>query len=122
MARILQARTGLAVVEYGFLDADAPTIPEGVDRCVSRGAREIIVLLNFLNSGKHVARDIPMILEDCRKKHPGIQILMTPPIGMHPGIADLFVDLIARSQDKGKELFYHDESRSKGNPGERTHL
>ena len=48
---ILRQRLPRRIVEFAFLEIEAPNIPEGIDKCVSQGAAEIVVTLNFLNSG-----------------------------------------------------------------------
>ena len=90
----LRKKVALPVFEYAFLEIESPSIPEGIERCVKQGASEIIILLNFLNSGKHVDVDIPAIVATVQKKHPAVKIRITKPIGQHPGIDDLFIDLI----------------------------
>lgn len=90
----LKIRTDFSILDYAFLEIEKPSIPEGIERCIHNGAREIVVLLNFLNSGRHVDVDIPAIVDECRKKHPNVQIKISRPVGQHPGIVDLFRDLI----------------------------
>ena len=94
LAQDIRQRSGASIVEFAFLDVDKPTIPEGIESCVKQGATEITVLQNFLNSGNHVLHDIPAIVADAKKKFPGLTFKMTPPIGRHPKIPDLFLDLI----------------------------
>lgn len=94
LVETLRRKSGVEILEYAFLELESPSIPEGVEHCVRRGATEIVVLLNFLNSGQHVLRDIPKIVEEARKKYPQIRFRITEPIGQHPKIADLFLDLI----------------------------
>lgn len=94
LTELLKKKSGAAIAGHAFLEADTPSIPEGIDRCAAQGAREIVILLNFLNSGKHVLSDIPALVEEARKRHPGIQIRVTPPIGTHPRIGDLFLEWI----------------------------
>ena len=90
----IQKKSGIPLGEAAFLETDTPSIPEGIERCVSRGVREIIVLLNFLNSGRHVLEDIPALVEAAKKKHPDIVFRVTPPVGTHPAITDLFLSWI----------------------------
>lgn len=94
LTALLKEKSQAAIAECAFLEADSPSIPEGIDLCAKRGARQIVVLLNFLNSGKHVLTDIPALVEEARKRHPGIEIRVTPPIGTHPRIGDLFLEWI----------------------------
>ncbi len=90
----LRKRRLAPIIEYAFLEIEQPSIPEGIDLCKKKGAKEIIILLNFLNSGKHVDEDIPQILREARKKYPDVKILMTQPITRNQKIVDLFADLI----------------------------
>lgn len=82
------------IIEFAFLELENPSIPDGIKICIDKGATQITVLLNFLNSGRHVDVDIPLIVQQARLKFPGISILISKPIGQHPGIVNLFLDLL----------------------------
>ncbi len=97
----LKKRTGVAIFEYAFLEIEHPDIPQGLDSCVAKGASEVVVLLNFLNSGRHVNEDIPEIVRQARQKHPQVRFCMTVPVGQHPQIAELFSDLIQNPASLG---------------------
>lgn len=90
----LKSKSGMALFESGFLEQQRPTIPEAIDACVHRGATEILVLLNFLNSGKHLDEDIPRIVHAARQQYPGLKFTLTQPIGRHPEIGELFLQTI----------------------------
>lgn len=94
MANLLRRKSGISVVEYAFLEVAEPSLPAGIESCVRQGAAEIILLLNFLNTGRHVSQDIPAIIEEARKKYPKIKFDLKPPIGCHPKLADLFLELL----------------------------
>ena len=90
----LKQRSGISIFEYAFLDIMPPSIPQGIDACVARGATEIVVLLNFLNTGRHVDENIPSIIDEARKKYPAVTFRVTKPVGRHDQITDLFLDMI----------------------------
>ena len=90
----LKRKSKVPIFEFAFLEIERPSIPEGIRKCVDSGAREIRVLLNFLNSGRHVDRDIPRIIRDARTRYPKIKFTITRPVGQHPEIAGLFLDLL----------------------------
>jgi sirohydrochlorin ferrochelatase len=94
LVEILRQRSGNHNIGFAFLEIEHPSIPEGIELCVSRGAREIILLLNFLNSGKHVDEDIPAIVTAARRKYPHIDIKISLPVGQHSGILNLFLDMM----------------------------
>jgi len=62
------------------------------ERCVRRGAKEIIVLPYFLHFGVHLREDIPEILRENVRKHPEIRLVL----GKHLGYDDALVDLVAK--------------------------
>jgi len=90
----LRQRLPGTIVEFAFLEIEPPSIPEGIDKCVSQGAAEIVVTLNFLNAGRHVNDDIPAIVSEAKKKYPLIKFSLSQPVGQHPQIPNLFIDLI----------------------------
>ena len=94
LASVLQAETGIGIFEIAFLEIEQPDIHLGIDICVQKGAKEIMVLLNFLNSGRHVQKDIPSIVKESQEKHPHITMKISQPVGQHPGIKDIFINLI----------------------------
>jgi sirohydrochlorin ferrochelatase len=91
---ILRQRLPNDIVEFAFLEIEPPSIPEGIDQCAAQGASQIIVTLNFLNAGRHVNDDIPAIVGQAQKKYPKIKFVISQPVGQHPQIPDLFIDLI----------------------------
>ncbi len=91
--RLRKAKAG-DIVEFAFLELESPTIPEGIDICVSKGASRVTVLLNFLNSGRHVDVDIPRIVAEAQRIYPSVLISITKPVGQHPDIEKLFLDLL----------------------------
>lgn len=91
---VLKKRSGLSIFHYAFLEIESPSIAEGIDLCVKDGATQIVVLLNFLNAGKHVDTDIPRIVAESQREYPNVKISITKPVGQHPGIHDLFLQLI----------------------------
>jgi len=96
--RRLKEQSDIKIIEYAFLEIAHPNIPEGIDVCVEKGATEVIILLNFLNAGKHVDEDIPRIVGDARVKYPDVAFTITQPLGKHDQIVKLFLDLIANSE------------------------
>ncbi|MCR4338099.1 MAG: CbiX/SirB N-terminal domain-containing protein [Candidatus Omnitrophica bacterium] len=90
----LRQKTSVAIVEYAFLEIESPSIPQGVEQCIRKGATEVIVALNFLNAGKHVNEDIPRIVKECQRKYPHVKISVTSPIGQDEGIVEIFLRMI----------------------------
>ncbi|MFW2372208.1 MAG: sirohydrochlorin chelatase [Gammaproteobacteria bacterium] len=81
------------IVEAGFLELGEPLIPDGIKRCVERGATSVIVLPYFLNSGTHVVTDVPEIVNETQKHYPEVDIK----VSKHLGASDLMMDLLISS-------------------------
>jgi sirohydrochlorin ferrochelatase len=97
LAARLSAKLKSPVFEYAFLEVDKPSIPEGLEACVRRGATEITLILNFLNSGRHVLEHVPQIVAEFRATHPSIICRLTPCVGSHEGMDSLYLDLVRQS-------------------------
>jgi sirohydrochlorin ferrochelatase len=93
-AQISRACNGdYPIVHCGFLELATPSIPEGIEKCISDGASQITLLPYFLNSGRHVVDDVPEIVAASREQHAGVDIRIAP----HLGASALMVDLLIAS-------------------------
>ena len=72
------------VVEPAHMELAEPSIQTAFDRCVSRGARAVVVCPYFLLPGKHWDQDIPNLTRAAAAKHPHVPFMITAPIGLHP--------------------------------------
>ena len=69
-ARVGQQIAGsFDLVEHAFLELTEPSIESGIDRCVELGATEVVVLPYFLSAGRHVAEDIPAIVQSKQQEY-----------------------------------------------------
>lgn len=93
LAAQLKKKSGVEIVQPAFLEIESPDIPGGIRQCVQKGATEITVLLNFLNSGRHAADDIPKIIRQAREKYPGLHFQITKTIGQHDYLLDILLKL-----------------------------
>jgi len=87
-----QGNHGFDIIEAAFLELADTLIPDGIENCARRGATEIIVLPYFLNSGKHVTRDIPEVITAIKPQYPDINILLTQHIGASPVMLELILE------------------------------
>jgi sirohydrochlorin ferrochelatase len=73
-----------AIVEACFLELAEPDIPTGGDRCVSRGARRVLMIPYFLSAGVHLLRDLTAARDALAAAHPGVKFRLAAPLGPHP--------------------------------------
>lgn len=91
----IAARAGdeYQVVEHAFLELAAPSIPDGIQRCLDQGATTVNVLPYFLARGTHVVEDIPRQVAIKQAEHPQADIRITDYLGTADEIADLLLRL-----------------------------
>jgi len=79
-----------------------PTIADAFDRCVARGADEVIVHPYFLLPGKHWADDIPALVAAAAGKHPGKPWKVTEPLGASAKIEEVILERIEAAREIGR--------------------
>lgn len=89
LAGMIAERRPEAIVEYAYLELAEPSIPEGLEACVARGAEEVRMMPWFLSAGSHVTRDLEADRLQFLKNHPSIQCSLCPPLGLHPLMIEL---------------------------------
>lgn len=84
-------KTEFAMVKAAFLELAEPLIPEGIHVCAEAGADAVVVLPYFLNTGRHVAEDIPAEIDKARQQLPGMTITLQAHIGALPEMHSLLL-------------------------------
>lgn len=84
------------VVEHAFLELAEPLIPDGIERCLQRGATSVSVVPYFLAKGTHVAEDIPEQVAIKQREYPDRDIHITE----YLGTSDALVDVLVRLADR----------------------
>lgn len=93
LAKRLADRAGDSydMVDAAFLELAEPSIPDGIQCCINRGAREVVVLPYFLSAGRHVAEDIPREVQAKIDQYPELDIRIAPYLGSADGIVELLL-------------------------------
>ena len=93
LARRLGERAGedFGIVECAFLELADPSIPEGIELCIDRGATEVVVVPYFLSAGRHVVEDIPAEVKPKQRQHPRVRIRIAPYLGSSERITELLL-------------------------------
>jgi sirohydrochlorin ferrochelatase len=79
------------LIEYAYLELAEPDLLHSIDNIINKGATNITVLPYFLNSGNHVKRDIPAIIQAAIEKYPSCKIKMSACIGMSENMPNLIL-------------------------------
>ncbi len=80
-------------VTHAHMESAEPGLDAAVAACVDAGARIIIVALYFLGAGRHASEDIPRLARTAALPYPGVEIVLTRPLGTHDAIGDLLLEL-----------------------------
>jgi sirohydrochlorin ferrochelatase len=94
VAACMAERGGLKV-EAAFLEGGQPDLQGAVDSLAQQVSR-IVVVPYFLTLGLHLQRDLPLLVEQARAAHPGLEIQVTPPLDGHPAMVEV---LLARARE-----------------------
>jgi sirohydrochlorin cobaltochelatase len=95
LAARVRAERPEALVAVAYLEQMAPTLEDAVAALVAQGAREIAVVPAFLAPGGHVRRDLPVIVEALRARHPAARFRVLPTIGEADAVAGAIAAWIA---------------------------
>jgi sirohydrochlorin cobaltochelatase len=89
--RLLWERRQFELVEVAFVSLTEPRVAAAVRRCWTLGARRLIVVPYFLNTGV-LSRRIAAGLETIRKELPGLEVALAAEMGLHPDLLDLLAE------------------------------
>jgi sirohydrochlorin ferrochelatase len=100
VVQMFQQRSGYTIVEPAHMELAEPSIQTAFDRCVTRGAELVVLHPYFLLPGKHWSKDIPDLARQAAARHPGVPFLVTAPLGLHPLMAEIMQQRIARCLER----------------------
>lgn len=87
---------GYEIVEYAFLQYASPSLQDVLEDCIRQKAERIVIAPFFMQSGAHVTKNIPELVEKAKKQHPGIDIVVTEYAGAHPLMVKIVEDLVKK--------------------------
>ena len=79
-------------VTAGFLELAEPSIPDGLEQCIKRGAKEVVVFPYFLAAGRHVVEDIPEEIAPIVAKYPEVSVHIAPHLGMAVELPEIIMN------------------------------
>ena len=95
IAKMVREMTGYDIVEVSFRELHLPTIQQGIDACVAKGAERVLLIPYFLFIGAHVQEDLPEEMAQARQRHPQVEFAMGSHLGVHRKLAEVVVERIA---------------------------
>jgi sirohydrochlorin ferrochelatase len=83
---------GYSQVVAAFLEGGSPDLCSAAGELAARGVSHIVVIPYFLTLGLHLQRDLPRLIGEARRLHPGLEIEVTPPLDGHPAMVEALLD------------------------------
>lgn len=97
--RVQGASPDGTIVEIAHMEVAEPSIAAGFHKCCELGAERIVAIPCLLSRGKHVAEDIPLLLQEAANGA-GVPYVLAAPLVEQEGFIDL---LISAAQKAAKE-------------------
>ncbi len=92
----LQAARPDVQIEVAFLEFMEPSLESAVAQSAARGVRRIVLVPLFMGQGGHLKRDLPLLVEEMRRRQPRIEFQVMPAIGDAPEILQAITDWVLR--------------------------
>jgi sirohydrochlorin ferrochelatase len=80
------------LIEYAYLELAEPSLLQSIDATINSGASSITILPYFLNSGNHVKRDIPTIIQIAKEKYLHCKFKISTCVGSSENMPDLILE------------------------------
>ena len=80
-------------VRCAYLELCTPSLPDAVQELAAQGASRITVVPMFLGTGKHAREDLPVLMQDLRSAHPGVQFHAQQAISEDPRMTALMAEI-----------------------------
>ena len=94
VARLIRTEKDYYIVEAAFLSLARPSISEGIESCIGKGAKRIVVIPYFLYMGAHVKKDIPNEIDEAKKRYPGIDIILGNHLDVHRKLMEIVLERV----------------------------
>ncbi len=100
IAERFRASGQFPLCEAAFLELTTPSMAEAAKDLVARGAERLVIVPYFLAIGRHVAKDIPVLIQETRQALGAtgerFPIEITDILGNHPAILEIIATLVDR--------------------------
>ncbi len=81
VATALREQAPGVTVQLAFLEFMTPNLPDAGAALAAKGCTQVTVVPLFLGAGGHVRKDLPVLVDGLRGRHPGTQWQLSPAIG-----------------------------------------
>ena len=87
-------------IELAFLELMEPGLPDQVALMAGQGCHEIVVVPVFLGRGRHLRRDLPVLLDQARARAPSVVLHASLAVGELPTVIAAMASAILTAVDQ----------------------
>ncbi len=88
-------------VRLAFLELMTPSVSDAIDELAGAGVEAITVVPVFFGQGGHLRRDLPVLVDACRARHPGVEIRTSTAVGEVESVLDAIAAYCALALSPG---------------------
>jgi sirohydrochlorin ferrochelatase len=86
---------GIVLVDHGSLRAEANEMMVPVtDLIQSMAGDDVVVFPYMLSPGRHSTTDIPRMVAEAARAHPGVSYSVTPAFGVHEKLGEVVLERV----------------------------
>ena len=93
VAADILARQPHTSVRCAYLELCAPSLPDAAAELIAGGARQVRIFPLFFGVGKHAREDLPLLINQIKAAHPGVDVELLPAAGEYPQLTSLMADI-----------------------------
>ena len=99
MVQLLQSHRPDLIIYGAHMELAIPTINDGINWCLKKGATHIIAHPYMLSPGRHATEDIPRLVKEALANHAECSYDLASALGPHELLADLLIKRSPFSQE-----------------------
>ena len=73
-------------VALAYLEFMQPPLAEALEALIKSGTTDIDIVPAFMAQGGHLKRDLPLLIEAARQRHPNTRLTLQPALGEAPDV------------------------------------
>ena len=94
---VMMRKPGITVT-IAYLEHMQPGLEETLDELIATDVDEIDIVPAFMAQGGHLKRDLPLLVDAARARHPQVRFILRPALGEAPGVIAAMAKHIAENR------------------------
>ncbi len=92
-------------LQLAFLELAEPDVGQGAEELLAQGAGEVVLVPLLLFAAGHWKRDLPLLVEQLRRRHPGVRFHLAPPLDCEEEVVALAAERFQEAQQRLEQGF-----------------